>query len=318
MDRKNKNGVSRPDDFIRYSKDGMSGSERNSFEKELQKDPFAEEAAEGFSVLQSSELEQDLKTLEDRIRKRTAKRSYTAIYRIAAGFAILVTISVAYYYSARSREETVLTDASIINQDTSAGNELVIATVEPLRKAPETNSSPATEPAGIISAASEKAEEYEAVKPEKDKAEMQPSAPEATEKILAIAAEEDVAGQAMEAETKSDYRKVSGLSVHLAAKGMTDAEHKEPGPLTGIDSFNIYLEKNTRNPSPESNEERYVLISFIVRTDSTIARLRVIESPGKKWSDEAKRLIIEGPRWVPASLNGNILEETITIKIHFR
>lgn len=329
MDRKNKNGVSRPDDFIRYSKDGMSGSERNSFEKELQKDPFAEEAAEGFSFLQSSELEQDLKTLEDRIRKRTAKRSYTAIYRIAAGFAILVSISVAYYYSARSREETVLTDALIINQDTSAGNELVIAQAEPLRKARESVSVPLTpispspslklKQTDIQTATSVKEEENDAVKEEMKDAEVMPSDTKAEVNRLAEAAA-DEAGilQEQEADKKGEYRRISGLAAPAAAKSSLAAEHQVPVPVTGIDSFNIYLEKNQRNPEPEGKSELFVLVSFIVKPDSTVSKIRIIESPGKKWSDEAKRLIIEGPRWVPASLNGKLLEETITIKILFR
>ena len=329
MDRKNKNGVSRPDDFIRYKQDGMSGSERNSFEKELQKDPFAEEAAEGFSFLQSSELEQDLKTLEDRIRKRTAKRSYTAIYRIAAGFAILVSISLAYYYSARSREEAVLTDALIINQDTSAGNELVIAQAEPLRKAresvsvtlPSISPSPSlrSEQADIQTAVSVKAEENEAVKEEMKDIEALPSDTKAAvDRLAEAAADEAGISKAKEADKKGEYRRISGLAAPAAAKSSLAAEHQAPVPVTGIDSFNIYLEKNLRNPEHEGKAELFVLVSFIVKSDSTVAKIRIIESPGKKWSDEAKRLLLEGPRWIPAKIDGKTVEEASTLKIWFR
>ncbi len=51
MRDRNKNKRLKFPDFFRYSSDKMSGKERNSFERELQKDPFAMEASEGFASL---------------------------------------------------------------------------------------------------------------------------------------------------------------------------------------------------------------------------------------------------------------------------
>ena len=48
MSDRNKNKKSLLADFFRYQKDKLSGKERNSFERELQKDNFAREAAEGY------------------------------------------------------------------------------------------------------------------------------------------------------------------------------------------------------------------------------------------------------------------------------
>ena len=49
MSDRNKNIISFITDLFRYHRDELSGLERNTFERELQKDPFSEEAAEGFA-----------------------------------------------------------------------------------------------------------------------------------------------------------------------------------------------------------------------------------------------------------------------------
>lgn len=84
-------------EFIRYHQGKMSGEERNSFEKELQKDPFAEEAAEGLALISPTEdISADIAALNKKIRSRTANRKRFMYYSIAASFAVLMVISSVY------------------------------------------------------------------------------------------------------------------------------------------------------------------------------------------------------------------------------
>jgi hypothetical protein len=97
MTDRNKNKKESLSEFIRYKNGEMSGEERNSFEKELQKDPFAEEAAEGFALISSTEdISKDIVTLNKQIRFRTANRKRFIYYSIAASVAVLMVISSVY------------------------------------------------------------------------------------------------------------------------------------------------------------------------------------------------------------------------------
>jgi hypothetical protein len=238
-----------------------------------------------------------------------------------------------FFYTFRKHGEMTLTDAATAIKDTSVRQELEIAKAEPLRKAPEIihphasdlplSSSPSygTTTAAIQPAGPGKSIEYDQVKKEKSDQILQvieSEAAAAENKIAEAAADEAVFEKAKEADKKGEYQKIAGVAAPVAARAAVSPDHTSPVPVNGLDSFNIYVEKNARNPYPGSGIEQYVLLKFTVRTDSTISQIKVLESPGKKWSDEAKRLVIEGPRWVPASQNGVPVEETYSLKITFR
>ena len=93
MAEKNKNKKLNLSGFLRYKKGEMTGEERNSFEKELQRDPFAEEAAEGLDELTSEVLRRDISHLEEKLRKRTSGSTKLILYSVAASIAVLMIIS---------------------------------------------------------------------------------------------------------------------------------------------------------------------------------------------------------------------------------
>lgn len=83
-------------EFLDYLKGIFTGKERNSFEKELEKDPFAADALEGFESLTSEELEKDLLNLSSRLNKRIEKRNRVLYFRIAASVAVILAVSTLY------------------------------------------------------------------------------------------------------------------------------------------------------------------------------------------------------------------------------
>jgi hypothetical protein len=111
---------------------------------------------------------------------------------------------------------------------------------------------------------------------------------------------------------------VAGVAAPMAVKSSLKTDHSSPQPVTGIDSFNIYIEKKIINPHPDSDREMIVTIAFTVRTDSTLANFRIIDSPGKEYSDEAKRVLREGPLWEPAIKGGKPVNEEYQLSIRFR
>jgi len=103
MSKKDKNIIPGPDDFLKYSANKMSPEERNAFERKLQKDPFDEEAAEGFASISPEQAERDLNYLSDIVRNRTRKKEYILWYRIAASVAVLAIVSSVFFLVIKNR-----------------------------------------------------------------------------------------------------------------------------------------------------------------------------------------------------------------------
>jgi hypothetical protein len=93
MRDRNKNKKGSKTDFIRYQNDKMKSAERNAFEKELQKDPFAEAASEGFALISPEEVSGDIADLKKQLKRRVGKRDRIIYYSIAASLAALMIVS---------------------------------------------------------------------------------------------------------------------------------------------------------------------------------------------------------------------------------
>ncbi len=320
MDKNKEHGGIGSEDFRRYRNGGMTGEERNAFERELQKDPFSEGASEGFLLISANEAEEDLKKLRKKLGKRTGKRTVAVYYRIAAAVAILVTVTVIFFNRNRetefmvSKSETVLTDTPVsiaASEPIKDLTEKAESKNEPAKRSQQISPLPPVSPSPRLAvteqtelSAEDKADTKDLVK----------------EEVLAVAGERDLAkaDESAEAEKKMEMSRGAGVSAPMATKGRSASEHTEAMPIAGIDSFNLYIEKNIRIPDTTSKQEETVIISFIVKSDSTLSDFRIIESPGQSYSREAKRLLKDGPRWKPATENGIPVSEETRISIVFR
>jgi outer membrane biosynthesis protein TonB len=110
---RNQNKKNKLSDFLRYQNGDMSGSERNSFERELQKDPFSEEAAEGLSSLSDEEISNDISDLQKQVKKRTLKRQRSMIYRIAASVAVLMIVSSVFLIVEKNNTGSKLSEKTV-------------------------------------------------------------------------------------------------------------------------------------------------------------------------------------------------------------
>jgi hypothetical protein len=342
MERTNKNRRRSLTDFLRYRKGEMSGEEKNSFERDLQKDPFAEEASEGFSQITSEEAEMDMSVLKKKLAGRTGKRSMAYFYRLAAAVAVLVTLTFIFFNYQNKKGELILSKNNIAEVKSS----LTITATEPLKDSseqydvkneahyrlqsslPPPPASPS--PVTAIAKSEAKVEEIRASADAtgtdeiiSDQIITIDSAAVKNDLIAVSGVAEDDAIPA-ETEKKMEVSRVAGVSLQtqtqepLTAKSKSFFSHVPPQPVVGLDSFNLWLEKNIRNPEPRSRNEGVVVLSFKVMNDSTVADIKIITSPGYVYSREAERLIKVGPVWKPASENGKPIEEETSIKIIFR
>src|SRR4030042_5967641 len=90
MKRNKKHNNKDLENFLDYSGGQMTGKERNIFEKNLQKDPFESDAAEGLSTLSRKEAMQDMKDLSNRLSARTGHSNRFIFYRAAAAVAAIL------------------------------------------------------------------------------------------------------------------------------------------------------------------------------------------------------------------------------------
>jgi hypothetical protein len=113
----------------------------------------------------------------------------------------------------------------------------------------------------------------------------------------------------------------AGYAVNLAEYDADQAKTAYPGalPVGGSKEFNKYIKDNIQFPESEKSlTSAAVVLSFIVGFDGRPAQLQVLQSPGKAFSDEAMRLLLEGPAWEPAAKNGIYPEQPNRIRIVFR
>lgn len=298
----------------------MSGEERNSFERELQKDSFAEEAAEGFSRISSEHAEKDISALQKRLDKRMSRRSPVIFYRIAAAVAVLMIVSGIFIVT--QRKHNVITLSENINQEIKAP---VSA------KGPEILPPPSDKDSDKKKSITPSAPQ----KPKKDNkiadikvaehvtkqqvAEQEPALLKDSEVVkpdLFIAAGDEIASKSIVAEKGMDMARAAGAPANVKSEAYRD--YVPPQPVIGRDSFDIYLEKNIRNPEPENTLQQVVVVSFLVHFNGSLDSIKIVRSPGKPFSDEAIRLIKAGPSWKPAEDNGKPIEHETRVRILFR
>lgn len=93
MGKQRKYRITGASDFFGYGEGKLSAEERNAFERQLQRDPFAEDAAEGFAMISREEAEADLKKAAGRIRRRINRRQRIAWYSVAAAVASILVVT---------------------------------------------------------------------------------------------------------------------------------------------------------------------------------------------------------------------------------
>ncbi len=325
MKRKGNNKGNLPD-FIRYIRGEMTKREENSFQRQLQRDPFAEEATEGLSEILPEEAVSDLGKLEKKLKTRIQKRQRFVYYRIAASVAVLMIVSSVFI---------------IINKNETGEEPLETTLKQVTLEIPESKGivePEETEPTNIIAEPEAKAEEpIESIEPVKSvRSDITPEiheaiAEEKQEKVISEKSENLIPTGAKEAERLvSEDRRILPTAAlpgeaapAVVAGAMKKAEniqieYSPPEPINGMESFDLYVEENIRKPLTLPDGQRAeVVLNLLVEFTGAIDSIQVTSSPGIEFSEEAIRLIKEGPEWKPAIENGRTINDAVKIKIVF-
>jgi len=343
MKEEDKYGKNNLNDFLRYANGKMTDREKNDFERELQRDPFAADAAEGFSEVSSENAGSDLAGLERLLKSRTSKRQRFVYYRIAASVAVLMIISSVFIIVQRNKDVTKeesgliakqvpleIIQPQAITQSEVRKDEKVIITESRSRKGVKVvEELKAAEGPGAVAgikttesvladeipnAISEKMEEPVIVAENKaDAGDVEKTYPAAPVTVVAYGVKRKAVSEAEE--LSLDEVVVTGYGVSRTE----ETGSSQALPSERRKSFDKYIEENIRIPETLKNGEKaVVVISFIVRITCEIDSIKVLRSPGDEFSAEAKRLIIHGPPWNPATSNGEKIDEEVRLRIVFK
>ncbi|MFZ0282548.1 MAG: hypothetical protein WAL29_12930, partial [Bacteroidales bacterium] len=108
MSGKSKHRKDQVTDFNRYRTNKMPDRERNSFERNLQQDKFAEEALQGFEGIDPEQAEADLVKLKKNLKQRVSGKPQVTWYRIAASVAVLMILSSIFIILEKNKPEPQL------------------------------------------------------------------------------------------------------------------------------------------------------------------------------------------------------------------
>jgi hypothetical protein len=90
-------------------------------------------------------------------------------------------------------------------------------------------------------------------------------------------------------------------------------------PVCGYSEFNEYIKMNLRYPDDAKGASREVVVIDLPLSESGVKGVPVIvKSPGELFSAEAIRLVLAGPEWTPALMNGIPASDTIRVRIVFK
>jgi TonB family protein len=316
MKEKRKNNKSDLSEFLRYVRGEMTKREEHAFQRKLQKDPFAEEASEGLEGIDPGLAEKDILKLRKQVKKRTSGKQRVLWYRIAASVAILMILSSIFIIVNKGKPSEQIA----YSPPPAPSKEIQVAPEQ--KKAPEITER--KEPVVVIPEKSKIAPD-EIQKPEikpgnKDEIKEEVVSADYQEADLAVEAEAQVRDKPVIAERAM-------ASKSALAKGTwgveyenedTIAGHISPQPIDGRADFDKYIQNNIRRPDTASTGQRVVVVlNFIVRENGNIDSIKIIRSPGEIFSDEAVRLIREGPVWKPAEKNGKAISDEVRIRIVF-
>lgn len=347
MLEKNKNKNDQFSDFLRYKGNKMTERERNAFERNLQKDAFAEEASEGLEGIDLLVARKDIKDFRKQLKKRIMRKQRILWYRIAASVAALMIISSIFLIIDKKKPSEHLSytpvtqqskDLQAIKDKPKTENEaLPVVPVE--KKQPDTAGPERKKESSLNTRETEnKSGKKLEIKEEKISSESHKllKGEKAAEPNQVFAAEKDMPPKMAQArktsetglEVKPDSSADTLSEILFVGYGARSAryvaekagnEYFPPHPVNGIDHFIKYIRDNIRRPDTTSDGQRVaVVLNFKVNAEGKIDSISIIRSPGKNFSDEAIRLIREGPEWKPAEENGKTVGDEVRIRIVFK
>lgn len=157
-----------------------------------------------------------------------------------------------------------------------------------------------------------KAEERGATASKAAKKLIEPIAPVSAREEAAAVVEDTVKAEVVRLDAEVE------IVMTEAEKGEQIAGNHGPLPAGGMKAFKEYLVTDQIFPAGWTDTDReLVRLRITVGQEGVIKKIEVLKTPSKAFSDEAIRLVKEGPPWLAAIRDSVKVEESIKLRIVF-
>jgi hypothetical protein len=296
----------------------------------IPKDGFEEEASEGLGRLNWKEAEEDLRELRGKVERRVRKPR--RIWLPAAAAVAVMLVASAVYFTIFKERKVPGTDLAVAEAPIT--DTALIAMAEPIQKAPtrsaETIATPGMKgsvrdavnaPAKTVETRSAQAAyDVAGVKKAEEIAVMEVIEEEELAEVVIVEAipgmEKAAAYEKKERAAAAKTLEDSAIATPDAGVGMPD---RQPTPVGGMEEFNRWIQSKIRYPEEVAPRVRQVIVvTFKISADSTVQDLKAEQTAGMLFTNEAFRLLREGPKWVPAVRDGKVSVEKVSVSIVFK
>jgi hypothetical protein len=97
------------------------------------------------------------------------------------------------------------------------------------------------------------------------------------------------------------------------------SDYKVAEPSVGFRAYKDYIEEHIQFPKEDTETEKpVVVLKFKITSQGDISEVSALRSPGEIFSEEAIRLLKEGPSWNPASDENGPIDDWIRMRIVFK
>lgn len=307
MKERNNNKKGYLSDIERYVRGEMSPREEDSFKRRLQNDPFSDEIADAYSGIRQKKDLKDPDLREKKVKERISPRQRMLYYRIAASVAailVLTSVSVLFF---KKRSEARIADMFVPAKSIEAFQPSPASdsdfNYETMQENTVQDEAETTSPQTFVNEAIRIQETYNPTTAEPQ-------------------SETGLISETVETEASLTDSEQTGLGSDLAEDAAESAvlqPDAPPQPAEGQENYSNYIKENIRRPAAtESMENAVVVVSFKVLSSGVVENISIVNTPGNEFSEEASRLIREGPAWLPAIKNGEKADDNVMLRVVFK
>ena len=87
-----------------------------------------------------------------------------------------------------------------------------------------------------------------------------------------------------------------------------------------LNTFRAWVQKNIKYPAEafRNGEQGCVVLSFVVEKDGSVSNIQILQTPGKAFSEETRRVVAASPKWKPGEQRGEKVRVRYTLPVDFR
>ncbi|MDQ3392945.1 MAG: TonB family protein, partial [Bacteroidota bacterium] len=113
---------------------------------------------------------------------------------------------------------------------------------------------------------------------------------------------------------------VVGYGTSSSRSSEAASQKVDPKPVIGMHKYRQYIKENLKYPEAarQNKIEGNVTLQFNIDKNGKILEITVVKSANPILDEEAIRLVHEGPKWKPATLDGKLVNEVVKLKIPFK